>query len=156
MAIEDLELTYNDPRPLGSSGRFKRSWDTILRNFTKIFDALNLLRKGFGVRAIMESPVAADKKILGFNATGEDLQFGNIVSNMFGAGSTVTWNMQQGTTLAALTDIFAADHTTDNNTVGNEHTALDTEVWTNGNYLVLVIVSTTGAPEQLMIDSLLS
>lgn len=154
MAIEDLTLTYNDPRPLGSSGRYKRSWDTILRNFTIVYDALNELRKGFGVRAIMESPVAADKKILGFNA-GDDLQFGNMISAMFGAGSTVTWNLQQGTSLAALTDIFAGDHTTDNNAGGNTHTALDTEVWSSGNYLVLNIVSTTGAPEQLLVDVLM-
>ena len=44
---------------------------------------------------------------------------------------------------------------TDSVTGGNTHTALATETWDSGKWLVLEIISYTGSPEQLGLSTVL-
>jgi len=152
--MEDYEVKWDDPRLFGSAGRYKRSHSVLHGDLTNIVEIMNTLRRGFGFNAVMESPVTGDKKILGFNNTSDDLPLANILSVLIGAGSTVTWALKQGTSLAGLVNIFA-NQLTDSVTGGNTHTALATETWDSGKWLVLEIISYTGSPEQLGLSTVL-
>jgi len=153
MAMERLEVTWNDPRTFGSEGRRKRSAWVLRGDLEKLFEAVHNMRWGHGFRVRHDSPTAPDTLILGYNHTGNDLMFGALISGLIGAASSVTWKLQQGDDLTALADIVTL--TTDSDTLGNTVPPSDLDAldaWEAGHWLVLVVTATTGTPEQLVVD----
>ena len=66
MVMTDLDINWNDPRTLGSPGRKKRSNDVLYSDLTAIADAVNTVRRGHGLRKIVDSPTLGDTVILQF------------------------------------------------------------------------------------------
>jgi hypothetical protein len=156
MAMIDLDLTYNDPRTLGSPARRARSWDKLLTDLTNLTNAMNVMRWGHGLRKVIDSPSLGDKAILGFNHTKNDLLFGALIAARLGTG-TVTYKLQHGTDLGALVDLgtfVVADNDTGSLVSPADLDALDG--WEMGEFLVLEITGTTGAPTQFMIDAVIN
>lgn len=151
MAMEDLDITYDDPRAFGRN-RFARSHDRIKSNFEKLRDSLNIVRWGHGVDARIESPAISDFAIVSYNHTGRDLLFGALLSVIVApAPCTIDWNLQQGPSLAALVDISGSDFVTTSLTVGDPVAAADLDAldpWETGNFLTITIKNVVGVPSQ--------
>lgn len=151
MVMTDLDINWNDPRTLGSPGRNKRSNDVLYADLSALAEAVNTVRRGHGLKKIIDSPTIGDTVILDYNATLRDLMFGAAMSARLGTG-TVTWKLKHGSDLGALADI--GEFVTADNDVGTAIAAATLDAldpWEAGFFLVLEITGTTGVPTQFMV-----